>query len=150
MSQARMAVNLWENLKATAPKLICRAVLLGSIAGSLALVGGQTVTQPHAAAQAAIAARVAAGEAFPLSLATGLAGAVRHTVDTWSDGSIEAVSLFVLGLSLIGAGQVLAGVRRRKQDARSAQASARSQERPYLNAQSLAEFREALSRRAAR
>jgi hypothetical protein len=150
MPHEQMSVNLWEKLKKSAPTLLRRAALAGSTAGSLALVGGQTVTRSHAATGLDLASRVGSTEPFPLSLATGFIVAVRHTVQGWSDGSTEVVSLLVLGVGLIGAGQALAAAKRRKQQADDAQHAVNTEERTFLNAQSLAEFREALDRRAAR
>ena len=85
-----------------------RAILLGSIAASLALAGDQAVAgarvpvDSHPQSLAAIN-----GSGLAPALATGFETSVRRSVDSMSDGSIEVVSLLILGLCLIGAGQAL-------------------------------------------
>jgi hypothetical protein len=150
MSHEQRTTKLWENLRKPAPALLRRVALAGSTIGSLALAGSQTVTGPHAAGPLALSAHVGSAEPYPLSLATSFIGAVRHTLQGWSDGTLEAVSLLVLGIGLIGAGQALAAAKQRKQVVRNAGVVASTEERVFLNAQSLAAFREELSKRAAR
>ena len=86
-----------------------RAALLGSIAVSLALVG-QSMT---AGAGAAVASRVdsetsvygAALDRTPIPI---VVNRLRGSLGPVSERSVELVGLFVLGLSLIGAGRALA------------------------------------------
>lgn len=118
----------WPHAMRTASFWTRRAALLGSIAVSLALAG-QSMT---AGAGAAVASRVdsetsvygAALDRTPIPI---VVDRLRGSVGPVSERSVELVSLFVLGLSLIGAGRALA---RRPVRNPSDKQPARSPERP--------------------
>ncbi len=89
-----------------------RVMLLGCIAVSLALVGDQAVARTWALAGSAAAPSLGAqtrDSAFGLAVLA--VGTAHGSAGSWSDGSIEAVSLLVLGLGLVGAGRFLGRTR---------------------------------------
>lgn len=129
------------------PTGIRRAALLGAMALSLALAGSPAAARVPGAAGTPGPTWFSDVGAQGLALATGMFGIIHRSVGSWSESTIEAVSLLLLGFGLIATSRWL-GRERRQRDALVTSATVTAEEVATLKPQDtrVASF----ARRAAR
>lgn len=103
------------------PQWLRRALLLAGVVLSLAMVGDPAVagTRSSSSPDPSSGLWMNPGRSG-VTLAMNTVGAMYRSIDQWSDGATEAISLLALGLGLIGAGRVLGQKRHATQSALSA------------------------------